>query len=302
VESALQVAEEAAYQTELDAAQARMSQVGAEIAAGRATLDSLAQSKAILQEQLNGSSALVAMGAIARDDALRLQRQYIDTSGRLAAQREDMLKLAAERVAAQQGVAQVQARYRRDVLRSLESNTDTRMRLQASNARAQQDLALQWLRSPVDGIVQEVAVSSVGEVVSPGQKVVTVVPKNEPLEVEVDLANQDVAFVRVGQPVQIKVAAFPFEQYGVIPGRVVQISPDAAPSGATGATGSAPAGGLVYRVRVQAERTTLAVHGKPVSMRPGMVVQADIQTGRRTILSFLIDPFKRNLDEGLSVR
>lgn len=302
LEDVLQQAEEQAHATELDAAKSRLAQVEAEIAAGQATLDSLKKSSAIVREQLRSAADLSAMGAISRDDYLQTQRQSIDLEGRLAAQQQDMRKLQAARDAARQGVEQVRARYRRDLLQSLERNTDTGLKLQAANTQAQRNLDLHWLRSPVDGIVQDVGVTSVGEVVSAGQKVVTVVPKGEPLEVEANLANQDIAFVHVGQEAMIKVAAFPFEQYGIIPGRVVQISPDAVPVSAVAGAGAVPAAGLVYRVRIRPERLVIPVHGRPVEMRPGMAVQADIETGRRSILSFFLDPFKRDISEGLTVR
>lgn len=301
VEDSLRAAEEATYRADLAAARARLDQAAAQIAAGRDRLSMLQQSLAIVDSQLRDSKELAAIGAIAKDDYLRLKRQSIDTSGQLATQRHDMLKLLAEQQAARLDVERVTARYRRDLLHSLESNTETRLRLDATNAKAQHDLDLQVLRSPVDGVVQEVGVTGIGEVVNSSQKVVIIVPRNTPLEVEANLPNQDIAFVRVGQPVQIKVAAFPFEQFGIIPGRVAQISPDATQvAGSNG--GPIPAEGLVYRIRVRPERSTLMVHGRAVPMLPGMAVQADITTGRRSVLAFFLDPFKRNVSEGLSVR
>lgn len=302
VEASLQAAEEEAYRTDLAAAKSRLEQADAQFAAGRDSLSMLQQSLGVISSQLRDAEELASIGAIARDDYLRLKRQYIETRGQFDAQRHDMLKLQAEQDAARMGVVQVKARYRRDLLHSLESNTETRLRLDATNAKAQRDLDLQVLRSPVDGVVQEVGVTSVGEVVSPSQKVAIIVPRDTPLEVEANLPNQDIAFVKVGQPVQIKVAAFPFEQFGVIPGRVVQISPDATQVAAGSSGGPVPAGGLVYRIRVRPERSTLMAHGHPVPMLPGMAVQADIDTGRRSVMAFFLDPFKRNVSEGLSVR
>lgn len=302
IEASLQAAEEEAYRTELAAAKSRLEQADAQFAGGRDRLSMLQQSLEVINSQLRDSEELASIGAIAKDDYLRLKRQYIETRGQFDAQRHDMLKLQAEQDAARMGVVQVKARYRRDLLHTLESNTETRLRLDATNAKAQRDLDLQVLRSPVDGVVQEIGVTSIGEVVSPSQKVAIIVPRNTPLEVEANLPNQDIAFVKVGQSVQIKVAAFPFEQFGVIPGRVVQISPDATqlPTGSNG--GPIPAGGLVYRIHVRPERSTLMAHGRPVAMLPGMAVQADVDTGRRSVLAFFLDPFKRNVSEGLSVR
>ena len=174
--------------------------------------------------------------------------------------------------------------------------------------------------------VQSLSVASIGSVIQAGQTVATVIPGDTPLVLEADLPSQDIGFVKVGQKTQIKVTAYPFEQYGEIPGTVVWISPNAQtsnslqalpasenhqptpPSSATAAKSgtnqtkptSPPT--LYYRVRVQPERTWLRIDGKKQAMGPGMTATVDIRTGDRTVLDFFLDPVIRYVHQGLTVR
>jgi hemolysin D len=302
MESSLRRAEEEAYRSQLAAAQATLHQAQAALAAGAATLRSLRSNRDILGKQLHASKDLAAMGAIPQDDYLKQERELIQLQGQLAAQKQDQLRLTAAVAAAEQSIAHVRAGYQQGLLHGLEDNTSGLLGLEAQETKASHDLSLHSLRAPVDGVVQEVNVTSIGQVVTPAQAVVTVVPRNTPLVVEAMLPNQDMAFVRVGQMAQIKVAAFSFEQYGVIHGKVVQISPDAISEGTAPAKGAIPAGGLAYRVKIQPEQNYLLIHGQKVYMRPGMSVTADINTGRRRILAFFLDPLFKTWGEGLSVR
>jgi len=302
MESSLRQVEEEAYRSELSAAEVGLRQAQAALAASTATLRSLRNNRDILEKQLDASKELAAMGAIPRDDYLRQERELIELRGQLAAQQQDQLRLTAAVAAAKQSIIHVRARYQRELLHDLENNASGLLGLEAQETKARHDLSLHALRAPVDGVVQEVNVTSIGQVVTPAQAVVTVVPRNTPLIVEAMLPNQEMAFVRVGQMVQIKVAAFPFEQYGVIHGRVVQISPDAISEVNGSEKGTIPAGGLAYRVKIQPQKDYLMIHGQKVDMRPGMAVTADINTGRRRILAFFLDPLFKTWAEGLSVR
>jgi hemolysin D len=172
-------------------------------------------------------------------------------------------------------------------------------------------------------------VASFGTVIQPGQTVATVVPLHAPLTVDADVSSQDVGFIKVGQTVEIKVSAFPFEQYGMIPGIVTSISPTAeasntvaahpageshqsqaaaaspAPSqtqsGTASSSESAPPT-LYYRVQVQPEQDWLLVDGTRHSMSAGMTVTVDIRTGWRRVLDFFLDPVIKNINNGISVR
>jgi len=126
----------------------------------------------------------------------------------------------------------------------------------------------------IDGVVQQLAVHTVGGVVTPAQELLRVVPQDHPVEVAAQVENKDVGFVKNGQIVEIKVETFPFTLYGTIPGKVLSVSDDAAPIEKVG---------LVYPTRVSMDRSTIQVEGKQVNLSPGMAVTVEIKTGSRRI-------------------
>jgi hemolysin D len=159
--------------------------------------------------------------------------------------------------------------------------------------KAGQRAGFQRLTTPIDGVVQQVAVHTVGGVVTPAQQLLIVVPLEHPVEVEAQVENKDVGFVKEGQVVELKVETFPFTLYGTIPGRVVSVSDDAAPIEKVG---------LVYPTRVSMDRATMQVDGKPVHLSPGMAVTVEIKTGQRRVIEYLLSPLLKSVKESLRER
>lgn len=180
---------------------------------------------------------------------------------------------------------------------------------------ARQRYDLEWLRSPVDGVVQGVDVTTVGAVVTPAQPLVTIVPSGTSLIVDAMLSNDDIGFVKEGQRAEIKVDTFPFQKYGTVQGTVVWISPDAedkstsdgqrsgnqAPRSDSRQT-NADGGPYLYRIHIKPDRLTMNIDGKQVPLTAGMTVKADIVTDNRRVISFFLSPIIKYLDEGLKVR
>jgi hemolysin D len=159
----------------------------------------------------------------------------------------------------------------------------------------------QRLTAPIDGVVQQLAVHTLGGVVTPAQQLLVIVPKAEPLEVEAWVENKDIGFVHVGQQAEIKVAAFPFTRYGTIPALVRTLSHDAVAPEKDGTmpaprrtlspdAGQPEHGALVYAARVSLERTAIQVEGTPVALSPGMAVTVEIKTGTRRLLEYFLSP------------
>jgi hemolysin D len=180
--------------------------------------------------------------------------------------------------------------------------------------RAEQRTKLQLLTAPVDGVVQQLSVHTVGGVVTPAQQLAIVVPSDASLEVEAMISNRDIGFVHVGQGVQIKVDTFSFTRYGLLHGRVLNVSQDAivrdAPSDKTrdrsvdaGSTSSEPKDQqLSYAARVSLDRTKIAVEDTLASLSPGMAVTVEVKTGSRRIISYLLSPLLKYQQEALRER
>lgn len=167
-------------------------------------------------------------------------------------------------------------------------------------AAAQQDVVrnavrskLLKLTSPVDGTVQQLMVHTVGGVVQAAQPLMIIVPKEDKIEVEAMLENRDVGFVEKGQKAAVKIDAFEFTKYGVIPGRVVHISSDAIKDEKRG---------LLYSVLIELDKSSIAVNGKDTPLGPGMSVRADIKTGSRRVIEYFLSPLLQHKKESLHER
>src|SRR5262249_8741266 len=162
---------------------------------------------------------------------------------------------------------------------------------------------LQLLAAPISGVVQQLAVHTIGGVVTPAQTLLVLVPLESHLEVEAMVSNRDIGFVSAGQDAEIKVDTFNFTRYGLLHGHVLNVSTDAITrseeasrdgSPATEKSTSEPKGQeLVYAARVALDRTQMQIEGKSVPLGPGMAVTVEIRTGTRRIISYLLSPLLR---------
>jgi hemolysin D len=149
------------------------------------------------------------------------------------------------------------------------------------------------LLAPIDGVVQQLAVHTVGGVVTPAQPLVVIAPKDDPLEIEAVVLNRDIGFVEPGQDAEIKLEAFLFTKYGIIPGKVISVSRDAVQDEKQG---------LVYPARIALERATVDVNGRPMALGAGMAVTVEIKTESRKLIEYLLSPILRYRSESLRER
>ena len=170
--------------------------------------------------------------------------------------------------------------------------------------KAETRLGHMTLRSPADGIVQASAIYTIGQVVTPAQEVMRIVPQGDKLEIEAYLPNKDIGFVREGQLVAIKVESFPFTRYGMLTGTMTHIARDAIPQPEAAQIEGNPARpgenqmfagaqrtqNLVFPITIAVEKPELVVDGRRIPMSAGMTVSAEIKTGSRRILEYLFSP------------
>lgn len=180
--------------------------------------------------------------------------------------------------------------------------------------RARHRASLQVLTSPIDGTVQQLAVHTIGGVVTPAQTLLVLVPSESHLEIEAMVSNRDIGFVAPGQKAEIKVDTFNFTRYGLLHGHVLSVSRDAIlrerhndafrdSRVGTEYTTSEPRGEeLVYVSRIALDPAQIEVNGRPAALSPGMAVTVEIQTGSRRIISYLLSPLARYRQEALRER
>jgi HlyD family secretion protein len=157
---------------------------------------------------------------------------------------------------------------------------------------AQAKLQQRFLYAPVDGVVLSLNLQNTGEVVQPGQTLAEIAPQKVPLVLSAVLPNQEAGFVEKGMSVQVKFDAYPYQDYGIIPGKVVSISSDAKADERLGA---------VYRVEVALDRNYVTAQQEKIFFKAGQTATADIIIRRRRIADVLFDPLKQLQKGGINL-
>lgn len=268
---------------------------------GLAVLKKLEQTNPLLKAQSDAYTGLGGDGYVPKVTVSEKQRAYIENQQDLIAQQSTVEGLAAAVNEADQQVKQTRSKYRSDL-------DNERVEAQGEYQKLTQDMAKQAhrsslleLKSPQTGIVKDLATHTIGTVVSTGTVLLSIVPESEPLVAEVMIRNDDVGFVHPQQQVKIKLAAYPFQKYGLLDGNILQVWPDAS-DGNTNNQGSnqsnhsndsAPAEAATgFKALVHLDRQTLGAPGETLHLVAGMQVIAEIREGRRTVLQYLLSPIQ----------
>jgi len=283
--AATQIALARAQLTEIQAASrthaadtevARAARAEAQIEAAKLT-----ETLPLLDEQIAANEKLLEKGYVSKLRVIEMRRQRLsaarDRDAALATERKAEAQIAVTGGNSSQSTAEARARVLTDLAKA---ESDARLRKEELT-KATKRSSLQRLVSPVDGTVTQLAVHTVGGVVEPAKPIMVIVPARGKLVAEVAIANKDVGFVVAGQPVALKIEAFPFTRYGAVQGRLEQISSDAIQDEKRG---------LIYTARVTLDRATIQRDGATVALTPGMAVTADIRTGSRSLASYLLSP------------
>lgn len=276
--------------SELEALLAAGSGRGAERSAAAAARDEalvqatkLTETIPLIDEQLEAYEALLARGFAPKLKVIELRRQRLATIKDRDAALDLARKADAQLAVAGSTVAQNRAEARARVLADL-AKAQAEASLRAEElVKSEQRSRMQRLVAPEDGTVAQLAVHTVGGVIEPAKPLMLIVPKGGTLVAEVKLLNKDAGFVRAGQSVALKLEAFPFTRFGTVPGRVETIGFDAIEDERLG---------LVYRARIRLDRGTIDRGDRPLALAPGMAVTADVRTGRRSIMSYLVSPIE----------
>jgi membrane fusion protein, hemolysin D len=213
---------------------------------------------------------------------------------------------------------EAEADFHRQTLDDLRKTSQYAAEQRQDLIKAAQRTGLQTLRAPVDGTVEQLSIHTVGGVVTPAQSLMVIVPEGSTLEVEAMLPNRDAGFVHAGQPAELKIEAFTYTRYGLLHGTVRHVSRDvmrnerdasspdrdqasgkSSPKDA--AASSAPADSA-YMAQISLAETEVETEEGPIPLEPGMSVTAEIKTGQRRIIEYLLSPFLRYRHDTLRER
>ncbi len=301
-----------AYRAEQQRLGSETDQRAMELVRTRDTVEEREQLVVVMTERVEMLDTLAKKGTGSRAAYLERAELLYEQRADLATERGRLEEIKAGIRALRERAIERREAILQEIVKELAENEKrlSGLRQEVRKARMREDQST--LYSPVAGTVQQLAVHTVGDVVTTGQLLMVIVPEGTPLEVEAMLLNKDKGFVREGQSARVKVETFPFTKYGVIPGTVVDVSNDAinpqqqAQAQAGGQTmpnaSAANTGPLVFPVRISLERETIQVEGEDVPLTPGMAVAAEVKTGDRRIIEFMLSPLLRMKDESLVER
>jgi hemolysin D len=302
----------AEHRAKLAALDRQKAQKEAELATIAATVGKFEHALPILQERVDIRKTLFDHNTGSKVNYLEILQALVDQQQDLIIQNSRLREADAALAAISETRAQAAAEYRRTLSSELVEAERKVAGLSQDLIKAEQRTRLQLLTAPVDGVVQQLAVHTIGGVVTPAQSLLVVVPQDSHLEIEAMVSNRDIGFVHAGQAAEIKVDTFNFTRYGLLHGQVVSVSQDAitrdrpqdkVAEHQNAESTSEPKGQeLAYAARVSLDRTQMQVEDNPVNLSPGMAVTVEIKTGSRRIMSYLLSPLLRYKQETLRER
>lgn len=248
----------------------------------------------ITQQRLDLVEPMAERGLTAQTDLLALRAEVSDLSGQIAAADESSARLQAALREAQLQVQQAEQQFRQEALSEMTLRSAELASAEQQLRGAADRVARTDVRSPVDGVVNSIDITTIGAVVTAGSRLLDIVPKSDFLLVEARLKPADVAFVIPGQLARIKFTAYDFSVYGGLEGVVTNVSADSIVDEQTRET--------YYLVTVRAEQTTLDYRDQELAILPGMVSTVDIITGKHSILQYLLKPINKVQQEALIER
>jgi HlyD family secretion protein len=302
-------------QTYLDAvgqAEEQLRKAQRDYESGQAVLAKLRQTNPILKSQAKAYADLGNEGYVPKVTVSDKQRAYIENEQDLHAQESTVEGLEAAVNEANQQLRQARSKYRSDLENERVDAEGEYRKLQQDWAKQTHHSNLLELRAPQSGIVKDLATHTIGTIVSTGTVLLSIVPENEPLVAEVMIRNDDVGFVHSKQQVKIKLAAYPFQKYGLLDGEVLQVWPDATEDNSSNARSTSdsrsserdtPSGSSNgFKALVSLDRQTLRAGDESLKLVAGMQVVAEVREGRRTVLEYLLSPIQRALHDSARER
>ena len=247
----------------------------------------------LITERANSYKKLSQSNLVAKNEYYELEQERIESA-------QDLASFKKRSVETEQAIKQVRAQRASSKAEVLKSIAQEKSELEARVAGLEQEIIkadnrmrIQTIAAPIDGIVQQLAVHTIGGVVTPAQQLMMLVPIESQLEAEVFIENKDIGFVEANQEAEIKVDAFPFTKYGTIYGEILNVSTDAVENEQKG---------WVFPSKVSLAETAIKVRDKYVNLTPGMSVTVEVKTGKRRVIEFFLSPLLRYRQESIKER
>lgn len=292
-EMALYESRQQELQTALERIEDEKDEALSNIAEIDASISKYSQTRALVAKELEIAKKLVAQKAMPQIEQIRLERQYAEASGDLATARKARSSVEAKLSGIDKKRQERLSAFRSDALTKL-NEIETQLRAFEKSMKSAEDrVARTELRAPVDGVVQSLALKTVGGVVEPAQRLIEIVPLEDDLLIRARVSPSDIAFLKYGQPVKVSITAYDPMIYGRLDGTLERISAD---------TIETPQGERFFEIDVRTEKNHLGTADNPLRITTGMEANVQIITGKRTILTYIMKPILRARQNALVER
>jgi hemolysin D len=302
------------HRAKIAALSRQQAQKEAEQATTAATIHKLETMIPVIQQRVDIRKTLMDKELGSKLTYFEILQLLIEQQEDLSVQKSHLNEAEAAVAAIHEIRGQAEAEYRHSLSDELAKAEQKANGLTQDLIKAEQKARLQLLTAPVDGVVQQLAIHTVGGVVTPAQSLLVVVPSDSRLEIEAMVSNRDIGFVHAGQEAEIKIDTFNFTRYGLMHGQVLNVSQDAVirdrkqnrsenrQFGSQNDTSEPQGEELNYTARISLNRTQMLIDDQMVNLSPGMAATVEIKTGSRTIVSYLLSPLLRYRQETLRER
>lgn len=278
--------EQSLYESNIEQLKEKISQKESEIKELKSKINHLSTSYNLVSKQNNLTYSLYKKGSVSEVEYLQISRQLNDIRGELSQARLSLPKLEAS-------LNEIKLGFTNDSKKELNETNAEIARINKSQIGLDDRVDRTLVKSPVNGIVSKLNVHTVSGVIKPGENIAEIVPLDDKLIAEVKVKPADVAFLREGLRAIVKVSAYDFSIYGGLEGKVMQISAD---------TETNDKGESFYLVRIVTDKNHLGTDERPLNIKVGMIVNADIVTGKKTILDYLLKPIFKTKQNALRER
>lgn len=285
------------YQTQVQSRQDIIEQKRARLLATQATYEKYNEGLKIAQEKENRLKSLIAESAISEFQLLEQQNQTIEYAKNAQAELDSINSIKAEIAEAEQNLANVHTSYQKEIMTSLVEAKKEYYSIIESIKKADEDSRMATIVAPTSGRVHDLAVHTVGGIVTDAQPLMQIVPEDVKLEFEVYADNKDIGFIKIGMPAEVKVETFNFQKFGMIDATVKEVSADAENTASDVETYK-----KFKMILVPSGKDTVDVFGEEVPLAVGMNVSAEIKIKEKRIVDFFLDPFRQYTSEALRER
>jgi len=241
----------------------------------------LKRTDALINEEVKMMEPMVKQGVKSKVAFMKLQREQSQIKNDLTSAQNSLPRIRAGISEIENNIKEEKITFRNEAKEALNEVTAEKLRVKESSEALTDQIDRTIVRSPINGVIQKLYVNTVGGVIQPGEDLVEIVPTDDVLWLEVKIKPSDIAFIYPGQKAVVKVSAYDFAIYGSLEGEVVHISAD---------TTKDEKDNVFYTIHIKTKKNHLGTEEKPLKIIPGMTVNVDIMTGKKSVMDYILKP------------